>query len=112
MYGFAYVRWRVAQNKQRTDKVDLVAITLNLMEPKRAEDLINLKAGKHNFNLQFEIPTDSPSSFEGSYGRIRYMLKVIYVKSLLNTTKNIPFTVVNPLNLNTYDVNLAVSWKL
>lgn len=109
MYGFACVLWRVSSNQQRTDKVDLLAIKLNLVEPKGAEDGITLKAGKHNFDLQFEIPSDCPSSFEGRYGRIRYVVKVIYVKSLFNTTKNIPFTVVNPLNLNSYDVNLAVS---
>lgn len=110
VYGFAYVRWTVSQDQSRSDKVDLMKTKLNLKEPKGVDDEVTLEAGKHNFDFQFDIPSNCPSSFEGRHGRIRYMVKVIYVKTLLNTTQNLPFTVVNPLNLNNYDgVNLAVS---
>lgn len=109
VYGFAYVSWQPSQYESYSDKVDLMNTKVSLKEPKFNEDEITLETGKHNFDFQFDIPTSCPSSYEGRHGRIRYMVKVIYVKSLVNTTKNIPFTVVNPLNLNTYDINLEVS---
>ncbi|KAL5273516.1 hypothetical protein ACFFRR_000325 [Megaselia abdita] len=108
VYGFAYVRWQKSQHHSESDKVDLMKTKINLKEPKCVEDEVTLEAGTHHFDFQFDIPSNCPSSFEGKHGRIRYMIKVIYVRTLVNTTKNHPFTVVNPLNLNNYDVNLSL----
>lgn len=41
-----------------------------------------LQPGRHNYNFEFPLPDSLPPSFEGDYGRIRYVLQV-----KLNTDK-------------------------
>lgn len=60
-----------------------------------------LKTGKHEFEFSFCLPPELPSSFDGQYGRIAYLIRCVFErprKSPLVFRK--PFTVKSGLDLN------------
>lgn len=92
------------------DKIDYINTTSNLIEPKPGEDVLNLAAGTHTFDFQFEVPQNCPSSYESWDGQVRYFMKIIIVRPrIFNQTRNVGFTVINSLNLNHCSQELSVS---
>lgn len=71
---------------------------------------IALEASKHVYNFVCQIPAVCPSSFEGAYGRVRYM---VYVKLIrpwkFDQTFSRPFTVLKVMDLNREGLFLRVS---
>ncbi|XP_055902060.1 arrestin domain-containing protein 2-like isoform X2 [Eupeodes corollae] len=60
-----------------------------------------VEPGSHVFTFQCLIPENCPSSFEGKYGHIRYVAKVIMINSLSkNHAYTVGFTVLKLLDLN------------
>lgn len=57
--------------------------------------------GVYTFPFACDLPKDSPTSYEGQFGFIRYLAIVHIVRpSLPDKTYNIAFTVIKPYNLN------------
>lgn len=71
---------------------------------------IALEVGRHVYNFVCQIPAVCPSSFEGAYGRVRYM---VYVKLIrpwkFDQTFSRPFTVLKVMDLNREGLFLRVS---
>lgn len=61
-----------------------------------------LPAGNHTMPFELPVPSDLPSSFEGTHGYVRYWLECILdvVGHPEHTTKK-AFTVISKYNLNT-----------
>lgn len=106
--GKTELSWSYSPTLAYTDKVEHINIDTILKEPDDSSDAIKIIAGAHNFDFEFYIPSDCPSSFESMRGRTRYVVKVVYIKPT-RELKSIPFSVVNPLNLNKYSETLKVS---
>lgn len=70
---------------------------------------VKLEPGDYNHTFEFPIPTDVPSSIEGSFGHIRYTVQVVVdVPLWLNKKFKDTITVVNAINLND-DLSLRVN---
>lgn len=64
---------------------------------------VEILPGIHTFNFACSIPPFAPSSFEGTYGHIRYVAKVILDRPWkFDQTYSVGFTVLKTLDLN-YD---------
>ncbi|XP_031628231.1 arrestin domain-containing protein 17-like [Contarinia nasturtii] len=62
---------------------------------------MQLGRGEHNFNFQFRLPAHLPSSFEGTFGFIRYVATVVLdIPNWPDDEFEQPFTVIKPLDLN------------
>ncbi|XP_050679387.1 arrestin domain-containing protein 1-like isoform X2 [Leptidea sinapis] len=58
-------------------------------------------AGNHDYSFQFMLPHNIPSSFEGSYGHIRYSLQVVVDRAFkLDQELTETIRVVVPIDLN------------
>lgn len=107
--GAANVRWtenRGTGKHRRTVTYSSSELYFNQVvhcqSPPNGEDRMMLQPGSYRYPFQFQLPPDTPSSFEGHCGRVRY-----YVKA----TMDIPwafddeltsyFTVLQLLDLNT-----------
>ena len=70
---------------------------------------VKLEPGDHNHTFEFPIPTNVPSSIEGSFGHIRYTVQVVIdVPLRLNKKLKETITVINAINLND-DLSLRVN---
>lgn len=64
-------------------------------------EVITLQPGIHTYNFSCRIPNNCPSSFEGAYGHIRYVIKVVLLRPWQrDLTFNKAFTVLKVLDLN------------
>uniref|UniRef100_T1GD16 Uncharacterized protein n=1 Tax=Megaselia scalaris TaxID=36166 RepID=T1GD16_MEGSC len=66
-------------------------------------DTISIAPGIHTFNFACQLPVTCPSSFEGNKGRVRYLVRVSFIRPWKfdqNTT--LGFTVLKLADLN-YD---------
>lgn len=109
IYGCAYVSWEDSNKDSHSDTINYLNSETTLMEPKPNETELTIDAGRHTFDFQFDVPEQCPSSYEGFYGYIRYLVRIIFVRPMINQTKAVAFTVINPLNLNNVNINLSVS---
>ncbi|CAD6995997.1 unnamed protein product [Ceratitis capitata] len=61
----------------------------------------SMDAGTYTYIFSCSIPENCPSSFEGSYGHIRYLVRVSFIQNgAADRTHNIGFTVLRLLDLN------------
>ncbi|SPP84079.1 arrestin domain-containing protein 17 [Drosophila guanche] len=112
--GYALAQWRVRRRgkampiqnpKKRTKHLfsgreDYIASTTYLMGSEQGS-CFNIDAGTYTYTFACPIPSHCPSSFEGSYGHIRYLAKVTFLKAgASNRTHNVGFTVLKLLDLN------------
>lgn len=109
--GSAYVSWTDINKDSHFDSITYLNSDTTLMEPSINESELVIDAGRHTFEFQFDIPENCPSSYEGFHGYIRYLVKIIFVRSFINETKEVPFTVIKPFNLNNDNINLSVSFR-
>ncbi|KAH8242596.1 hypothetical protein KR032_000433 [Drosophila birchii] len=64
---------------------------------------ISLEPGVRTYNFACQIPIHCPSSFEGTHGRIRYMVDVNIIQSWkYDSLFTRPFTVVQVMDMQTY----------
>lgn len=60
-----------------------------------------IDSGTHTYTFACPIPINCPSSYEGAFGHIRYMVKVTFIRSgVSNRTYTKGFTVLKLLDLN------------
>ncbi|XP_055851496.1 arrestin domain-containing protein 2-like [Episyrphus balteatus] len=113
--GFSAAKWRDRRSgakkehhhkKRRfTGREDYIASNTFLIGSYNGQDVI-VDEGSHIFTFQCLIPENCPSSFEGKYGHIRYIAKVIMNNSFSkNNTYTVGFTVLKLVDLN-WDSNL------
>ena len=72
---------------------------------KNAEDRPHLVTGSHEFEFQFELPDDLPTSFDSKFacGYIRHFVKVsLMEEGTMKHSRKQYFTVVRPVDLNAY----------
>lgn len=112
IYGSAHVSWKDSNKESHYDSIVYLNYETLLMEPKDNQNQLTIDAGRHEFDFQFEIPENCPSSFEGHHGYIRYFVRIVFVRPFLNQTKAVPFTVMNTLNLNSTEIDLSVSFNV
>ena len=66
------------------------------------EDRMLLQPGSYKYPFQFQLPPDTPSSFEGHWGRVRYYVKATMERTWIFDYKLTSyFTVLQLLDLNT-----------
>ncbi|KAL5273514.1 hypothetical protein ACFFRR_000323 [Megaselia abdita] len=111
IYGCAHVSWEDSSKDSYSDSIVYMDSETILMEPNVNETELTIGAGRHTFDFQFDIPENCPSSYEGWHGHIRYLVRIIFVRPIINQTKAVHFTVMNPLNLNNSDINLSLPVK-
>ncbi|KAL9896929.1 arrestin domain-containing protein 2-like [Glossina fuscipes fuscipes] len=72
-----------------------------LLQAADKSEIITIEPGIHTYNFTCRIPNNCPSSFEGAYGHIRYVIKVVVLRPWKrNQTFNKAFTVLKVLDLN------------
>ncbi|XP_055904804.1 arrestin domain-containing protein 17-like isoform X2 [Eupeodes corollae] len=113
--GFARTKWTEhsningksksnSQNQMTTysGREDYLASTTYLLGSKDSEN-VEIQPGIHNFTFACVLPAQCPSSFEGKYGHIRYLVKVVLIRPWkFDQTYSRGFTVLKLMNLN-YD---------
>ncbi|KAL5273513.1 hypothetical protein ACFFRR_000322 [Megaselia abdita] len=104
--GLATVSFNIGKNHY-SDTVFYQDSRADLLTPPSNDEEVTMEAGRHVFEFECDIPAHCPTSFEGHSGSIRYMVKIIFKRPKIhNQTYTIGFTVINSLNLNSYDINL------
>lgn len=108
--GYAETNWRQKnrhghgkERKRRTfqGRVDYLASTTYVLGSENNKHDINIEAGTHTYNFYCTIPELCPSSFESSTGHIRYVAKVIVLRSKkTDKTYSTGFTVLKRVDLN------------
>lgn len=108
--GSAGVYWNDLEKEGHVDKILYIDEHIPLMNVDSGCNEFPLNPGRHTFNFEFTIPQGCPSSYESKQGRVRYIVKLVYINNLLISEKCVGFTVIKPLNLNNHGANLAVSF--
>ncbi|XP_054741379.1 arrestin domain-containing protein 17 [Anastrepha obliqua] len=111
--GFAACQWREKfGQKTAVQKIspkvkniyfgreDYVASTTFLVGSNNGSNF-TMDAGTYTYTFSCPIPVNCPSSFEGSYGHIRYLAKVTFIRNgAADRVHNVGFTVLKLLDLN------------
>lgn len=107
--GFAETHWTESNDtgKDRSSdtysgREDYIASQTYLVGSHLSTE-VSLEAGVHVYNFACQIPATCPSSIEGHYGRVRYMVKVSLVRPWkFDQSYTRCFTVLKIMDLN-YD---------
>nr|XP_014098602.2 arrestin domain-containing protein 17 [Bactrocera oleae] len=111
--GFAACQWRekygqklaVAKINPRDKHVyfgreDYIASTTYLVGSEFGNNFV-MDEGTYTYTFSCPIPSNCPSSFEGTYGHIRYLIKVTFIRTgAADRIHNVGFTVLKLLDLN------------
>lgn len=122
--GFAACQWRekygqklaVAKINPRDKHVyfgreDYIASTTYLVGSEFGNNFV-MDEGTYTYTFSCPIPSNCPSSFEGTYGHIRYLIKVTFIRTgAADRIHNVGFTVLKLLDLNEESKVLQVSEK-
>uniref|UniRef100_A0A2A4K7M0 Arrestin C-terminal-like domain-containing protein n=1 Tax=Heliothis virescens TaxID=7102 RepID=A0A2A4K7M0_HELVI len=110
--GFCKVHWTTSHTRRINDRTETYTVSHDSHEEyfRRKTFLFggesgehHLQPGNHEFRFDCPIPVNVPSSFEGSYGHIRYRVKVKMLTTGIftsNKEKMVPIRVHAPLDLN------------
>lgn len=75
-------------------------------------DNVELPAGLHKYNFEFQLPAKIPTSYKSDVGEIRYNFKVAIVRSWsCDITETYGFTVINVVDLNLIQPSLKFPAK-
>ena len=76
--------------------------------------VIQLSQGAHRFPFQLPLDASLPSSYEGTFGHVRYLCKVCVGRPLFkfDIHRTVPFTVVRMLDLNAEPGALVITIKV
>ncbi|XP_060647898.1 arrestin domain-containing protein 3-like [Drosophila nasuta] len=105
--GYASTYWTNCktdvENKTTTESYsgheDYIRSKVELLKAERVE--VALDPGSHVYNFACQIPAVCPSSFEGTYGRVRYMVTVKLIRPWkFDQIFSRPFTVLKVMDLN------------
>lgn len=79
----------------------------------RAGNQIELPPGLHTYSFACALPPMLPSSFEGTYGHIRYTVRVILERPWkFDQSYKVAFTVLKEFDLNFDSPIMRVSAKM
>ncbi|XP_055375341.1 arrestin domain-containing protein 3-like [Condylostylus longicornis] len=106
--GKAYVNWSEADPNNSTSNQEIYTSCENylnsviyLIGSNKFDETSTIEPGTHIFNFSCKLPSQLPTSFEGSHGYIRYSAHLILDRpKKLNETLITGFTVINILDLN------------
>ncbi|KAH8311729.1 hypothetical protein KR044_007714 [Drosophila immigrans] len=105
--GYASTYWTNSktdvENKTTTESYsgheDYIRSKVELLKAERVE--VALDPGSHVYNFACQIPAVCPSSFEGTYGRVRYMVTVKLIRPWkFDQIFSRPFSVLKVMDLN------------
>ncbi|XP_041350484.1 arrestin domain-containing protein 3-like [Gigantopelta aegis] len=75
--GTGSVNWEVPKKKKTYIAKEIYVESSKLLLDSGFGGTINLGRGAHEFAFDYELPNDIPSSFQGVYGSVIYLLKVV-----------------------------------
>ncbi|XP_023175766.2 arrestin domain-containing protein 17 [Drosophila hydei] len=81
--GYSITKWserRLTSTKLYAGREDYLASQTYLLGSEQTNDRHTIQAGVHNYNFACQLPYQCPSSFEGRYGCIRYIVKVLLIR--------------------------------
>lgn len=101
--GKAKVKWRSRYRRQvlaYSDKQKYFSIKHVIIQKDQGNNVIG--QGRHVYPFTFQIPAQNmPSSFKGSYGKIKYTLEAILSRLMrVDTKAKTKFTLLHKQNLN------------
>ncbi|KAM7361984.1 arrestin domain-containing protein 17 [Cochliomyia hominivorax] len=111
--GYAQCQWRERHGSKKpiyktnlnkrniyVGHEDYIASTTYLVGSEEGQNF-SIDSGTHTYTFACPIPINCPSSYEGAFGHIRYMVKVTFIRSgASNRTYTKGFTVLKLLDLN------------
>ncbi|XP_013118292.2 arrestin domain-containing protein 17 [Stomoxys calcitrans] len=111
--GYAQCQWRERHGRKKPiyksnlkrkhvyhGHEDYIASTTYLVGSEDSSPFA-IEAGTHTYTFSCPIPVNCPSSFEGAYGHVRYVVKVITIRpGSSNRTYTKGFTVLKMMDLN------------
>uniref|UniRef100_T1P880 Arrestin (Or S-antigen) n=1 Tax=Musca domestica TaxID=7370 RepID=T1P880_MUSDO len=111
--GYAQCQWRERHGRKKPiyksnlkrkhvyhGHEDYIASTTFLVGSEDGS-VFSIESGTHTYSFACPIPVNCPSSFEGAYGHVRYMVKVTTIRpSTSNRTYSKGFTVLKMMDLN------------
>lgn len=101
--GYAEVDWseRDDEKSESFSGVEKLLRKHTTLIAPRKEGAIEIPAGIHRYKFSCALPSDLPTSFEGKYGKIRYIVCATLDRPWkFNQTCKVAFTVLKPLDLN------------
>ncbi|XP_075979620.1 arrestin domain-containing protein 17-like [Anticarsia gemmatalis] len=110
--GFCKVHWTTSHRRREGDRDVHYTVSHDSFEEyfKEKQYLFgdasgehHLQTGQHEFRFESQIPSHCPSSFEGTYGHVRYRVKAVMITSGMfssNKEKLAAIRVHAPLDLN------------
>ncbi|EDV93351.1 arrestin domain-containing protein 17 isoform X2 [Drosophila grimshawi] len=81
--GYSVTKWserRLANTKLFSGREDYLSSQTYILGSEQSTDRHIIQAGVHNYNFACQLPYQCPSSFEGRYGCIRYIVKVLLIR--------------------------------
>lgn len=101
--GCAEIEWSEDDNDKRDTyrgKEELLHAEIALVAQSKGS-AIEIPVGTHVYNFTCELPQHLPTSFEGNYGKIRYLVCATLDRPWkFNQTCKVAFTVLKPVDLN------------
>lgn len=101
--GSAEIEWHEDDNDKRDTyrgKEELLHAEIALIAQSKG-GAIEIPVGTHVYNFACVLPPHLPTSFEGNYGKIRYIVCATLDRPWkFNQTCKVAFTVLKPLDLN------------
>ncbi|KAJ6635048.1 Arrestin domain-containing protein 3, partial [Pseudolycoriella hygida] len=75
---------------------------LRLPKPKKVKgNQLELSAGHHSYSFSCDLPSHLPTSYEGTYGHIRYTVRLVLERPWkFDQSYKVAFTVLKPFDLN------------
>ncbi|KAG5666807.1 hypothetical protein PVAND_014817 [Polypedilum vanderplanki] len=103
--GYAKTEWTVDISKYNlqtfTGRIDYLDKKIQVLN--EDSTAVDLSPGTHNFDFQFQLPENIPTSYKSKFGSIKYKIQVVINFSSLTKSElffDLPFIVIHPINLN------------
>ncbi|EDW81363.1 uncharacterized protein Dwil_GK11061 [Drosophila willistoni] len=111
--GYSLTKWserQLTSNKLFAGREDYLSTIVYLVGSEENNNRHIIEAGVHTYNFACQLPYQCPSSFEGRYGCIRYLVKVLLVRPWkYNQAYTHGFTVLKLMDLNFETPQLRVA---
>ncbi|XP_002019548.2 arrestin domain-containing protein 17 [Drosophila persimilis] len=102
--GYSITKWSeksLGSTKQYAGREDYLSYNTYLVGSEQNNNRHTIQAGVHNYNFSCQLPYQCPSSFEGRYGCIRYIVKVLLIRPWkYDQAYATGFTVLKMMDLN------------
>ncbi|SPP84084.1 arrestin domain-containing protein 17 [Drosophila guanche] len=102
--GYSITKWSeksLGSTKQYAGREDYLSSNTYLLGSEQNNNRHIIQAGVHNYNFSCQLPYQCPSSFEGRYGCIRYIVKVLLIRPWkYDQAYTTGFTVLKMMDLN------------